>query len=67
MKRRILALIMAVSMLAVFALLPSCSSSGKKSKVLFEVPAEGYDGSDVNIVFYHTMGQNSTNSIRKSM
>lgn len=58
MKRRILALIMAVSMLAVFALLPSCSSSGKKSKVLFEVPAEGYDGSDVNIVFYHTMGQN---------
>ncbi len=26
-------------------------------KVTYEVPAEGYDGSEVTITFYHTMGQ----------
>lgn len=30
----------------------------KKAKINFEVPEGGYDGSDVEIVFYHTMGSN---------
>ena len=30
----------------------------KKAKANFDVPAGGYDGSDVEIVFYHTMGSN---------
>ncbi|MCR5457423.1 MAG: extracellular solute-binding protein [Clostridiales bacterium] len=58
MKRRILAIIMAICMLAVFAMLPSCSGNSGKKNVLFEVPDGGYDGSEVTIVFYHTMGQN---------
>ena len=32
--------------------------SKKKGKVNFEVPEGGYDGSDVTINFYHTMGSN---------
>lgn len=59
MKRKILALLMAICMLVVLTLLPSCTtSSGKKSAALFEVPEGGYDGSEVTITFYHTMGQN---------
>ena len=29
-------------------------------KVNFQVPENGYDGSEVNVTFYHTMGQNLT-------
>ena len=45
-------------MLAVFAMLPSCSGGSSKKNVLFVVPDGGYDGSEVTITFYHTMGQN---------
>ena len=34
------------------------SSTATTTKLNFEVPEGGYDGSEVNIVFYHTMGSN---------
>ncbi len=43
-----------VSMLLLVAMLLSCMTSA----FAFEVPAEGYDGSEVTIKFYHTMGAN---------
>ena len=54
--RRILAVLMLVGLLLSFA---ACGS--KKASVggvNFEVPDGGYDGSEVTITFYHTMGQN---------
>ena len=45
-----------VSMLLLVAMLLSCMTSA----FAFEVPAEGYDGSEVTITFYHTMGSNLT-------
>ena len=56
MKRRILALLLMAVMLLGLA---ACSTGGTKvSGINFEVPEVGYDGSEVNLVFYHTMGQN---------
>ncbi len=57
MKRRILAMLMLVCMLLSFA---ACGKKNvtTKGEVNFEVPEAGYDGSDVTITFYHTMGQN---------
>lgn len=34
------------------------NSAGTTAKMNFTVPDGGYDGSEVNIVFYHTMGSN---------
>ncbi len=45
-----------VSMLLLVTMLLSCMTSA----FAFEVPAEGYDGSEVTIKFYHTMGSNLT-------
>lgn len=45
-----------VSILLLMAMLLTCMTSA----LAFEVPAEGYDGSDVTITFYHTMGSNLT-------
>ena len=68
MKRRILAMLMLVVM--VVGLFTACggnSGSGsntpggdtvKDAVANFDVPEVGYDGSAVEIVFYHTMGQN---------
>ena len=55
--KRILALLMLACMLLSFA------ACGKKNvaatgEINFEVPEVGYDGSEVTITFYHTMGQN---------
>ena len=50
---------MAICMLAVFAMLPSCSGGSNKKNVLFVVPDGGYDGSEVTITFYHTMDRTS--------
>ena len=56
MKRRILALLLVAVM--VFAL-TACGTGGNKvGGINFEVPDVGYDGSEVTITFYHTMGQN---------
>ncbi|MBO4791800.1 MAG: extracellular solute-binding protein [Clostridia bacterium] len=53
-KIRLLAFILAIIMsVAAFA-----SCSGSKAKPNFEVPEGGYDGSEVTIKFYHTMGSN---------
>ena len=63
MKKKIVALLLAVSMLLTMGLLTACQSSGGSSgngsnggKVNFEAVA--YDGSEVTIKFYHTMGAN---------
>ena len=54
--KRILALLMLVAMLLSFA---ACGSKkGSVGGINFEVPEVGYDGSEVTITFYHTMGQN---------
>ncbi len=56
MKKRILALLMAALMLASAIILSACGKT--KTAEAFEVPEGGYDGSEVTITFYHTMGSN---------
>ena len=62
MKRKLLALLMFVVMLFSTASMTACNDSGKIKpdfgKLLEEVPAGGYDNSEVTIRFYHTMGTN---------
>lgn len=59
MKKRILAFLMAVAMLAVSGMLTSCNLFDRRQVAPeFEMPEGGYDGSEVEITFYHTMGQN---------
>ena len=56
MKRRILALLLTAVMLIG---LTACGAGGTKvGGINFDVPEGGYDGSEVTITFYHTMGQN---------
>lgn len=52
--KRFLAVVLCVVM--VFGLVSCGNKGGKKSN--FEVPKGGYDGSEVTIKFYHTMGSN---------
>ena len=78
--KKIVALILAVTMLLSMGLLTGCSDNGTSNGGTvnnggtsnnggsanngnaatgnFEVPDVGYDGSEVTITFYHTMGQN---------
>lgn len=57
MKKRILTvLLVAVMLLSVLAF-ASCDNQNKPASN-FDVPEEGYDGSEVTITFYHTMGSN---------
>ncbi len=58
MKKTFLVLLLLVG--AVMVAFCGGNSESGKSKVegAFEVPEVGYDGSDVNITFYHTMGTN---------
>ncbi len=60
--KKIIALILAVTMVMSLGLLAGCSSSGNGGTTgsvgNFEVPEVGYDGSEVTITFYHTMGAN---------
>jgi len=56
MKKRIL--VSLISLLLVLCTVLCCASCGSKKKVNFEVPENGYDGSEVTITFYHTMGSN---------
>ncbi len=55
MKKRILALLLAVVMIFGIA---GCGDGAGKVATNFTVPENGYDGSDVTITFYHTMGSN---------
>lgn len=54
--KRIQALVMTLLMLAGVFSLSACS--GPKAAPNFDVPEGGYDGSEVTITFYHTMGSN---------
>ncbi|MDY5940095.1 MAG: extracellular solute-binding protein [Eubacteriales bacterium] len=54
MKRKILAFVLVLAM--GLSMLASCGEA--KAAPNFEVPEAGYDGSDVTITFYHTMGSN---------
>ena len=62
MKKRIISLLLVLSMIFSAAAMVSCDGgegAGEQNvgKVTYEVPAEGYDGSAVTITFYHSMGQ----------
>ena len=59
MKRKLISLLLVLSMLLTAVMMASCNgtpSQGGSEKVTYEVPAEGYDGSAVTITFYHSMG-----------
>ena len=57
MKKKILALLLAATLLFSMLALVSCDkSSGAAGMAEFDVPEVGYDGSAVTIVFYHSMG-----------
>ena len=57
MKRIIASILLAVIMLTcVVGTLSSCDNKSKVPPELTEIPDGGYDGSEVTITFYHTMG-----------
>ena len=59
MKKKIISILLLACMLLGMFALTACGGGG--NKVLagnFEIPEGGYDGSDVTITFYHTMGSN---------
>ena len=69
MKKRIISLLLVLTMLLSAVAMASCNKGGNEgenegnnggeqgsAKVPYEVPAEGYDGSAVTITFYHSMG-----------
>ena len=57
MKKKILSLLLAATLLLSMLALVSCDkSSGAAGMASFDVPEGGYDGSEVTIVFYHSMG-----------
>ena len=60
MKKRIISILLLVCMVLSMFGLAACQPGGN-NKVLagnFEIPEGGYDGSEVTITFYHTMGSN---------
>ena len=56
MKKRIVAILLALSVLMSMAMLTGCNNSGNNGP--FVIPEGGYDGSAVTIRFDHTMGAN---------
>ncbi|MBO5702052.1 MAG: extracellular solute-binding protein [Clostridia bacterium] len=67
MKKRIISLLLVLAMLVSAVAMVSCGNTGDSgnegenggngaNKVRYDVPAEGYDGSEVTITFYHSMG-----------
>ena len=59
MKKRIVSILLLVCMVLSMFALAACQPGG--NQVLtgnFEIPEGGYDGSEVTITFYHTMGSN---------
>ncbi len=67
MKRRIVSALLLVAMLIGMVALSGCQSGGGNAvfKGNFEIPEGGYDGSKVEITFYHTMGSNLTDVLNK--
>jgi len=60
MKKRIVSVLLLICMvLSVFSLAACQGGAGNKDLISnFEIPEGGYDGSEVTITFYHTMGSN---------
>ena len=58
MKRKIVAVVLMLAMLLGMTALTGCGNAAKKAEPNFIVPEGGYDGSEVTITFYHTMGAN---------
>ena len=59
MKKIVSVLLLICMLLGVFAMAGCQSGSGNKVLLSnFEIPEGGYDGSEVTITFYHTMGSN---------
>ncbi len=56
MKKILVAILLVVSLLTGILAMSSCG--GNKPQSQFVMPENGYDGSEVTITFYHTMGQN---------
>lgn len=59
MKKKIVAVVLLLAMV-VGMTLTACGGNTKNAESNFQVPENGYDGSDVTITFYHTMGSNLT-------
>ena len=57
-KKLLVALLLVVALFAVFANGDEETATAATNAKAFQVPAAGYDGSDVTITFYHTMGTN---------
>lgn len=55
-KKLIMVLVLTIAVLATVFANGGSEASAKKSVKAFAVPEVGYDGSDVTITFYHTMG-----------
>ena len=62
MMKKILSVLLLVAMVFVMA---SCGGNAKKGIPNFDVPESGYDGSEVTITFYHTMGSNLTEVLNR--
>ncbi|MBQ4563364.1 MAG: extracellular solute-binding protein [Lachnospiraceae bacterium] len=58
MKRKIVAVVLMLAMLLGMTALTGCGNKAQKAEPNFTVPESGYDGSEVTITFYHTMGAN---------
>ena len=56
MKKILVAILLVVSLLTGILAMSSCG--GNNNQAQFVMPENGYDGSEVTITFYHTMGQN---------
>ena len=55
--KKIVAILLLVSMLLGIGLMSGCSGANSVLTSNFEIPEGGYDGSAVTITFYHTMGE----------
>ena len=60
MKTKIVSILLLVAMLLSIFALTGTQPSGKIPTGNFVIPEGGYDGSEVTIKFYHTMGANLT-------
>ena len=60
MKKKIVSILLLVCMVLGIVGLAGCQNTGSVFAGNFEIPEGGYDGSEVTITFYHTMGSNLT-------
>ena len=64
MKTKIVSILLLVAMLLSVFALTGCQPSGKIPTGNFVIPEGGYDGSEVTIKFYHTMGSNLSDVLK---